>query len=73
MHGVADSHDAFFLAMAHWQRGEQVVAREWLQKAIEGMDKNPSGDWELMQFRREAEQLIQPTATLPTASQKNAL
>ena len=69
MHGFADSHDAFFLAMAHWQRGEQDVAREWLKKAIEWMDKNAASDPELMQFRQEAEQLIQPSET----SHQNAL
>jgi len=69
MHGFADSHGAFFLAMAHWQRGEQDVAREWLKKAIEWMDKNAASDPELMQFRREAEQLIQRSET----SHQNAL
>jgi len=69
MHGFADSHDAFFLAMAHWQRGEQVIAREWLQKAIEWMDKNAASDAELIEFRREAKKLILPPATTPTGEQ----
>jgi WD40 repeat protein len=66
MRGFYDSHDAFFLAMAHWKRGEKDVAREWLQKAVDWMNKNASSDPELMQFRQEAEQLISPSATLPT-------
>ncbi len=66
MNGVTDSHDAFFLAMAHWKLGEQDVAREWHSKAMDWMDKNAPDNPELMQFRRDAEQLIQPPATTPT-------
>ena len=52
--------------MAHWQRGEQVVGREWLLRAIEWMDSSPTSDPELVQFRREAEQLIPLPARTPT-------
>ena len=65
MHGFADSFDTFILAMAHWQRGEQDVARKWLQEAIEWMDNHAPRDPELIQFRLTAEQMIQTPETSP--------
>jgi tetratricopeptide (TPR) repeat protein len=57
-----------FLAMSHWQRGEQEKARAFYQQAVEWIDKNQptlendAGRWnELGRFRAEAEAtLAQP-------------
>src|SRR5581483_3438237 len=35
----ADANEGFFLAMAHWQLGEQDKAREWFAKAMQWMEK----------------------------------
>src|SRR5262249_41222889 len=39
-----DSAQWFFLAMAHWQLGEQDKAREWYGRAVQWMDKNKPRD-----------------------------
>jgi serine/threonine protein kinase/WD40 repeat protein len=54
-----DSLDWFFLAMAHWQRGEQEKARKWFDQAVQWMDKNAPQNEELRRFRAEAEQLLE--------------
>jgi len=51
--------DWLFLAMAHWQKGEQGQARRWYDKAVGWMDTNKPKDEELARFRAEAEALIQ--------------
>jgi tetratricopeptide (TPR) repeat protein len=56
--GAADGFDAFFLAMAHWQRGEKEVAGNWLAKAATWMDENSPNDPELIEIGREAESLV---------------
>jgi tetratricopeptide (TPR) repeat protein len=54
-----NSHDWFFLAMAHWQLDEKDKAREWYDRAVEWMVKhNPEGE-ELRRFRTEAEELLE--------------
>jgi eukaryotic-like serine/threonine-protein kinase len=50
--------NAFFLAMAHWQIGDQEQARNWYDRAILWMEKNQSSNEELRRFRAEAEELI---------------
>ena len=53
-----DSFDWFFLAMAHWRLGEKDKAREWYDRAVRWMDKNPSKNEELRRFRAEAAELL---------------
>lgn len=43
MRGFADSHDAFFLAMAHWQRGEHDVAQRAGRRQLPG---TTTADWQ---------------------------
>jgi tetratricopeptide (TPR) repeat protein len=52
------SFNAFFLAMAHWQLGEQDQARTWYDKAVAWMDKNQPNSRQLLRFRAEAEELM---------------
>jgi serine/threonine protein kinase/Flp pilus assembly protein TadD len=53
-----DSEDFFFLAMAHWQRGEREIAREWYGRALAWVDTNKPRDEELRRFRAEAAELL---------------
>jgi hypothetical protein len=53
-----DSFDWFFLAMAHWQLGENERARQRFDQAVQWMDKNQPQNEELRRFRAEAEQLL---------------
>ena len=41
----------FFLAMAHWQKGEKDQGRQWQKKAVAWMEKNKSQNAELLRFR----------------------
>jgi eukaryotic-like serine/threonine-protein kinase len=50
--------DWFFLAMAHWQKGDKDKARLWYDKAVQWMEKNKSQDDELRGFRGEAAALL---------------
>ncbi len=53
-----DSYDWFFLAMAHWQLGEKDKARQWFDRAVQGMDKKMPKGKELGRFRAEAAELL---------------
>ena len=53
-----DAHEWFFLAMAHWQLGEKVKAREWYDRAAKWMEKHPPGSDELRRFRAEAADVL---------------
>jgi serine/threonine protein kinase len=55
-----ESFSTFFLAMAHWQRGEFETARRWYDKAVQWMDKYQPKDIELQRFRAEADAVIRP-------------
>jgi serine/threonine protein kinase/Flp pilus assembly protein TadD len=50
--------NALFLAMAHWQLGEQDEARRWYGKAVDWMEKQQTDDKLLRRFRGEAEELL---------------
>ncbi len=52
------SFNGFFLAMAHWQLGEKLPAREWYEKSVQWMEKNKPSDESLRRFRTEAEELM---------------
>jgi tetratricopeptide (TPR) repeat protein len=53
-----DSFDWFFLAMAHWQSGENKEACRWYANAVEWMDKRDPKNEELRRFRAEAAELL---------------
>ncbi len=53
-----DSFDWFFLAMAHWQLGEEKKAREFFDRALQWMDKHQPTNEELLRFRAEAAELL---------------
>jgi eukaryotic-like serine/threonine-protein kinase len=67
-----DSFDRFFLAMAHWQLGDEEQAGKWYGLAVQWMEKNEQHSMaeelrqELPRFRGEAAELLgikdQPTA-----------
>jgi tetratricopeptide (TPR) repeat protein len=52
------SFNAFFLAIAHWQRGERDVARRWYDEAVAWMREHRPDDERLVAFRMEAEHLM---------------
>ena len=54
-----DSANTFFLAMAHWHRGDRDQARRWYDLAVVWMAKNAL-DAELVRFRAEAKALLEP-------------
>jgi tetratricopeptide (TPR) repeat protein len=53
-----DPGDWFFLAMAHWQRGEKGRARPWYDRAARWMDRHAPKKEEWRHFRAEAEELL---------------
>ena len=53
-----DSYDWFFLAMSHWQLGNEEAARQWYDKAIDWMERNQPQNDELLRFRTEAQELM---------------
>ena len=50
--------NAVFLAMAHWQLGNQEEGLKWYDKAVEWIEKNRPDDKELGGFRAEAQTLL---------------
>jgi len=56
--GRAFSHDAFFLAMSHWQLGDKERARKWYGVALVWMEKQARTNAELIRFRTEAASLL---------------
>src|SRR5262249_12293251 len=65
--------DRFFLAMAHWQKGEKDEARKWFDKAVARTNEEEPKNAELHQFWTEAAELLgspgpdAPRAGSPTA------
>jgi tetratricopeptide (TPR) repeat protein len=49
-----DAYDWFFLAMAHWKLGDAKEARQWYDRAVQGVEKNPPNSEELRLFHTEA-------------------
>ena len=58
MLGQAFSHDAFFIAMAHWQVGDADAARKWYVAAARWMEKGDPKNEELVRIRAEAAALV---------------
>ncbi len=52
-----DASNWFFLAMAHWQKGDKDDARKWFDKAV-AWAKQDLKNVELRQFWAEAAQLL---------------
>jgi tetratricopeptide (TPR) repeat protein len=52
------AHNALFLAMAHWELGQREQARTCYDQAVAWMEKNRSGDPDLLQWRTEAARLL---------------
>ena len=50
--------DWLFLAMAHWQLGQQEDARRWYEKAAQWINDNKCKDAEFLRFRAEAAALL---------------
>jgi serine/threonine protein kinase len=57
-----DPLDWYFLAMAHWQRGEKEQARTWYDRSAAWMKERSSNDEELLRFRSEAAALLGSSA-----------
>jgi tetratricopeptide (TPR) repeat protein len=66
------SYEWFALAMAHWQRGDKALARQWYAKACRWIEdhkdpfaKEPGFFWEeeFRRFRDEATELLQMQQT----------
>ncbi len=53
-----DSYDWFFLAMAHWQLGQRVPARQFFDRAVEGIAKTQPNYEERRRFHVEAAALL---------------
>jgi serine/threonine protein kinase/tetratricopeptide (TPR) repeat protein len=65
-----ESFSTFFLAMAHWQRGESEIARRWYDKAVRWMDKYQPKDIELQRIRAEARRVVQPELSTANYTQR---
>ena len=60
----------FFLAMAHWQLGEEDEARRWYDKSVEWMEKEKSDNEELHHLRSEAAELLGINESPPEEKEK---
>jgi serine/threonine protein kinase/tetratricopeptide (TPR) repeat protein len=58
LRGGGDSRDWFFLALAHWHRGDREGARRWYDRAEAWMRKKLPQDPELVRFRAEAANVL---------------
>ena len=56
-----------YLAMAHWQKGDQQQAREWYRKAAAWIEKYHPADIECSELHKEAASLLDVTlAPIPS-------
>ena len=60
-----DSYDWFFLALAHWRRGERAEARRYYERSVAWMEKHRRHDEELKGFRAEASVVAGAPAPAP--------
>jgi tetratricopeptide (TPR) repeat protein len=56
--GEGTSFDFFFLAIAHWRRGDQEQARGWYSRGSDWMAENHPEHASLLRFRAEAASLL---------------
>jgi tetratricopeptide (TPR) repeat protein len=74
LEGRMDGYNFFWLAMAHWQLGEEATGREWLNRAILWGDRDSWNKQQLLNYRREAEDLMtEPDAALAARSDEQPL
>jgi tetratricopeptide (TPR) repeat protein len=66
--GSASDH--FFLAMAHWKKGDKAKARSWYDKAVHWMEETKSQGDELPRFRDEAAALLGVTDRSTSTARK---
>jgi hypothetical protein len=62
-----DPTDFFFLAMAHWQRGDRNDAERVFQRAVEAARKDAPAQWEWRMIWAEAAERLGNPARDPTA------
>jgi tetratricopeptide (TPR) repeat protein len=53
-----NASEGFFLAMAHWQVGEQDKARDWFARSVAWTEKGLQDNAEMKRFRAEAAELL---------------
>ena len=53
-----DGHDHYYLAMAHGRLDHKAEAQKWFERAVQGMEQNPSRNHQMQQLRNEAELLL---------------
>jgi hypothetical protein len=53
-----DGCNWFFLAMAHWQKGDKDEARKWFDKAVAWTKEEDPKNAELLRFWVEAAELV---------------
>jgi tetratricopeptide (TPR) repeat protein len=61
-----DPTDFFFLAMAHWRRGDKAEAEQSFQKGIEGAKRDAPNQWEWRMLWAEAAELLGKPGPVPT-------
>ena len=54
----ADASGRLFLAMAYWQKGDREQARQWYDKAVSWMEKNPATNDDFVRSRDEAAAML---------------
>ncbi len=59
------SYDGFFLAMAHWRLGDELKALAYCDRSVHLMELQAPSDRELVQFRAEAEALLDVSRPRP--------
>jgi len=53
-----DAQQWLFLAMAHWQKGDRLQARQWYDKAVAWIEANRPANEEYDRFRAEAAEVL---------------
>jgi hypothetical protein len=71
LQGEKLSLNTFFLAMAHWQKGNREEARAWYGKSTAWMDEHMPQNAELQGFRKEATQLMGKPDSVTTEATEN--
>jgi tetratricopeptide (TPR) repeat protein len=66
-----NAYNYLFLAMSHWQLGNQEQARPWYDKSVQWISDRDVANEELLRFQKEAESLlgVAPAEPNPDASQ----
>jgi serine/threonine protein kinase/Flp pilus assembly protein TadD len=68
---IAMSPNGFFLAMAHWQLGHEMEARQWYDRAVRWIEEDrPYNDDGLRRIRAEADELLQIKDRAPSELKK---